>query len=203
MQYTAFIFNERTVSWSGIVIALAALSAVLLVMALRCVQGRPVWHVTLLSLLGTVTGLYAARFVHWYCNTAQYPSLRAAMTDFSTGGFAVTGVFFAVLLCALLLRLVRVYDDLPAVLDCVAPAGVLGLAVGRMANLLSTADRSKFMLEGEAFHRLPWTVLSTTASGNEEWRIATFALESLSCVVILLFLLVVFFVFREKPRALA
>lgn len=200
MQTIAYILPFTTVYYSGIVLALAALGSVSLLLALRRKQGKDLTGVALLALLSLLLALPLSRLVHWYCNSEQYASFAAAMTDYSSGSYSSLGVAAAVLFSALLLRALGVLRDLPAVLDCVAPAGALALCIGRMACLFSSVDRSKFTLQGEFFRRLPFMVSSTLPSGGTEWRIATFALESITCGIMCAVFLLLFTRLRTVPR---
>lgn len=200
MQTIALILPHTTVFYSGLVLALAALGSVSLLLGLRQRQGKNPNSAALLALLSLLLALPLSRLVHWYCNSVQYASFAAAMTDYSSGGYSSLGVAAAVLLSALLLSVLGVVRDLPALLDCVAPAGALALCIGRMACLFSADNRSKFTLQGEFFRRLPFMVSSTLPSGGTEWRIATFALESIACGILCIIFLLLFNELRTTPR---
>jgi len=197
MQHIALISKNIAYSYSGLIIGLAALSAILMTFSLRAAQRRPLGHVGLLALLSILCSIPLSRLLHWYCSGGSYASLSAAMSDLSVGGFAPAGVFIGVLFSALLLRICRVYKDLGAVLDAAAPAGALGMAVGRLACRFSTVNRSKFTIADPAFHRLPFTIATTTAAGDTEWRIASFCWEAITAFVIFLILL---FIFLRKQK---
>ncbi len=201
METVAFVWKNIEVGWSGIVTALSALAAILLLLALRAAQGRALRPMAVLALGSIALSLPLARLIHWYCNPSQYASLTAALTDYASGGLSLTGVFAGTLLAAALGRLLGLYRDPGAVLDCLAPAAALGLGAGRLACRFSALDRSKFSLEGEAFHRLPFMTSSVTASGGVEWRIATFCWESIASFLLCAVLLVLFFTARKRPRA--
>lgn len=200
MQTIAFILPHATVYYSGILLALAVLGSVSLLLCLRGRQNRSLTQSALFALLSILMAFPLSRLVHWYCNSAQYPSFAAAMTDFRTGGYSSVGAVAAVLLSAVILRALGVIRNLPALLDCAAPAGALALSIGRMACLFSADCRSKFTLEGEYFHRFPFMVSSALASGGTEWRIATFAWESISCAIMCAVFLFLFDRIRTAPR---
>ena len=203
MQTIAFILPHTTVYYSGLILSLAALGSVSLLLGLRQRQGAALTGSAVFALLSLLLAVPCSRLVHWYCNTVQYSSFTAAMTDYSVGGYSSLGAAAAVLLSALLLRAAGIIRDLPALLDCAAPAGALALCIGRMACLFSADDRSKFTLQGEFFRRLPFMVSSTLPSGGTEWRIATFALESISCGVMCVLFLLLFRRLRTAPRGKA
>ena len=200
MQTIAFILPHTTVYYSGLVLSLAALGSVSLLLGLRRRQGKSLTEAALFALLSLLLALPLSRLVHWYCNSVQYASFVAAMTDYSAGGYSSLGVAAAVLISVLLLSAVGVVRDLPALLDCVAPAGALALCIGRIACLFSADDRSKFTLQGEFFRRLPFMVSSTLPSGGTEWRIATFALESIVSGILCAVFIVLFDRLRSVSR---
>ncbi|MBE6969774.1 MAG: prolipoprotein diacylglyceryl transferase [Ruminococcaceae bacterium] len=194
MQSIAIIGKSTVYSWSGILIALAALSAILMALALRARQEKPLAPMAWLAVLSILLSLPLSRLIHWYCNTGSYTSLAAAMTDLGSGGFAPVGVFAGTLLAALLLRVLRAYEDFASVLDCLGPAAALGMAAGRLSCFFSTMNRGKFVLAAPALHRLPFTVATATASGEIEWRIATFFWESIVAFAIFVVLLLFFLI---------
>lgn len=184
MNNIAVILGNVAVSRSGILLALSALCTILMALALRQRQGRPLLPTAWTLLLILLLSLPLARLVHWYCNAPQYSSFRAAMTDYSRGGFSLVGVYFALAVVLAAGRIGGWLPDTLAVLDCLAPAGALGMSVGRMSCLFTAADRSKFTLEGERFRRLPFMISSVNAAGAEEWRIATFCFEAITAFII-------------------
>lgn len=198
MQAAAIIGFDTAIGWSGIIIALAALSAVLMALSLRAAQGRHLAPVALLAILSILLSAPLSRIIHWYCNTGSYPSLAAALTNPAIGGQAPVGVFAGTLLATLLLWALRVYKDLGGMLDCLAPAAALGMAAGRLSCLFSTMNRGKFVLASPALHRLPFTVATASASGETEWRIATFFWESMAAFAIFVVLLLFFLITRRR-----
>ena len=200
MQSIAYILPGVVIYRRGLVLLLAALSGVSLLLTLRARQGKPLFDAAALTALSSVLALPCARALHWYCNTGIYPSFRAAMTDYSAGGFTALGVVAAVLLSALILRGTGVLRELPSLLDCAAPAGALALSLGRLSCLFTAEDRSKFTLQNPALRRFPLMVSSTLPSGGTEWRIATFALESISCALLCAVFLLMFSSLRSRKR---
>lgn len=200
MQYVAYILPGVVIYRRGLVLLLAALSGVFLLLTLRARQGKPLFDAAALAALSSALALPCARALHWYCNTGIYSSFRDAMTNYSVGGFTALGVVAAVLLSALILRGLGIIRELPSLLDCAAPAGALALSLGRMSCLFSADDRSKFSLENPALRHFPLMVSSTLPSGGTEWRIATFALESISCAILCAVFLLLFSTLRCRKR---
>ena len=193
MDRIAFIIGESFIFWSSIILALGALTAVCLFLGLYIGRSGN-WIGGFFALpLCFILSIPLSRFIHWYCRTDSYISLEAAMTDLSNGGFALLGVFIGCILTACILRLIRASKNLPQMLDCMALAGAGGIAVGRLASMYNSADRGVIL---EAVTEMPLaypTVNSVT--GELEYRVATFMLQSLVAggifVVLILFWLLI------------
>lgn len=143
-----------------------------------------------------VLSLLLARLVHWYCRPESYGSLTAALTDFSSGGYALAGAFAGCALTALLLRLLGISRNLPLMLDCMSLAGAAGIAVGRLSSLFNSTCRGMLLPMAE----FPWAcAVENPVSGETEYRLATFLLQALAAGGIFL-ILTGFFVLRPKGR---
>lgn len=201
MQQIAFIWENTNIYWSGIIIALGVLAAILMTLSLRLVQGRSLAAPALLAPVAIIFSFFAARIIHWYCHYRLYDSLRTALTDYSVGAFSLTGVFVGVILAALLLRGVRVTRHLGALLDCAAPAGALGIAVGRLSAYFNAYDRGKIVFTSESYQGLPWSTAVESSSGGVEWRFATFFWESGVTFIIFIILTVLFLLSLRKLKA--
>ena len=200
MEQIAFITGHAVFYWRPLLLAAGVVTSIFFFLSLYLrKKGRSVSAACTVP-LALVLGMVLSRLVHWYCNSAQYASFVSAMTDYSSGGYAPLGAALGMLLSALLLRLFGAVRDLPALLDCAAPAAALSMGIGRLASLFTSANRSKFTLEGEFFRRLPFMTSAVTPSGGVEWRIATFAWESISCFVLCLVLLALFRPLRSQKR---
>ena len=142
-----------------------------------------------------VLSLVFARFFHWYCQSDSYQSFSAAMTDYTAGGYALMGVFLGCFLAAGLTRIVCLHRSLPEMLDAMSIAGCAGIAVGRLSSLFNASDRGQVLVN---FRSLPLAYpVSNAVSGAVEYRLATFALQSM--VALALFLgLTVFYCKGQK-----
>lgn len=185
----AFLTNGHFIFWRSIIIACAVLTAILAAVAVRLWQKKSLSALLISLPIAIVLSIVCARFVHWYCRFESYESLAAAMKTLSGGGYSLIGVFIGVILSCCLVRLLRVSDDLPALLDSLSPAAALGIAVGRFSELFSAADRGHILISNPAFQRLPFgSAVTNTISGAVEWRFATFCAQAVWCALILLIL---------------
>lgn len=192
MERIAFISGDTFVCWSSIVLALAAVAAAAVYGAFYLNKSRNFLAAGLSILLTAALALPLSRLVHWYCQYIQYPSFQQAMTDYTSGGYALLGMFIACLLTAGLLRLVRISNNLPQMLDCMAIGGGVGIGVGRLAAVFQSSNRGMILPESVRF---PFaSAITNPVSGAQENRLATFMLQSALVGVIvaglLLFMLV-------------
>ena len=196
MDKLAWISGESFLYWSSIVYTLAAATAIAFFLAFylgKCGNAVAGFAAVPISIF---LGLVAARFFHWYCRADSYASFLAAMTDYTSGGYALMGVFLGCFLAACLLRLIRLSRSLPQMLDAMAISGCAGIAVGRLASLFNSSDRGQVLAN---FKGLPFAYPVTNAvSGAVEYRLATFMLQSL--VALLLFVGLTVFYLRGQKR---
>ena len=188
MEKIAFISNGTFVYWSSIILTLAAVAAIAAFVALYLKKSGNGLAISIAVPAGIALSLVFSRLIHWYCRTDSYASLAAAMTDFTSGGYALMGVFAGCLLVALLLRMVKIVKNLPEMLDCMALAGGLGIAVGRLASFYNTSDRGMVVSDTMG---LPFAYQVTNAvTGDVETRMATFLLQAIVTAVIVIVLLI-------------
>lgn len=200
MEQIAFISGGVFTYWSSVILALACVTAIALFASLYLFKTGRMAVVSLTVPLAFALSLVLARLVHWYCRTDSYDSLYVAMTDYLSGGYALAGVFAGCLLTACLLRLIRVEKNLPRMLDCMALAGGAGIAVGRLASVFNLSDR------GVVLNRpmgLPFgSAITDGVSGEVQYRLATFMLQSLVTGGLVLALLIYWFLRRIRRKRL-
>ena len=188
MERIAFINGETFYYWSTLILTIAAVAAMALYASLYVKKGGNVLALTSSIMLSAVMGIPMARFVHWYCRAASYESFQVAMTDYGAGGYALMGVFIACMLAAVIVRILRISDNLPRMLDCMAIGGGAGIAIGRLASLFNTSDRGMVIPEEVGF---PFAApVTNVVSGALENRLATFMLQSMLTAGIVLVLLI-------------
>lgn len=196
MDKLAFISGENLIYWNSIVYTLAAATTICFFLAFYLGKhGNAVAGFAAVP-LSMVIGLVAARFFHWYCRADSYEGFVSAMTDYTSGGYALMGIFLGCFLTAAILRLLHLHTNLPKMLDCMSVAGCAGIAVGRLASLFNSSDRGQVV---ENLQSLPFVYPVTNAvSGALEYRLATFMLQSM--VALLLFVGLSAFYLHEDPK---
>jgi len=198
MDKIAIIAGESIIYWNSIVYTLAAAVAICFFLAFylnKCGNAVAGFAAVPLSI---VLSVVFSRFVHWYSRADSYASFKAAMTDYSSGGYALIGVFAGCILAAVLLRLVFFHRSVPKMLDCMCLGGAAGIAVGRLASLFNASDRGNIV---EKIQSLPFVYPVTNAvSGVQEYRLATFMLQAMAALVIFLCLSVFYLRGKDKLK---
>lgn len=197
MEKIAMILGNTTLTWSGMILVLASLGALLLFLGLYLGKDGSALAGFAAGGLSLVLGILFARWIHWYCYTETYDGLLSAMTNLKEGGFGLVGVFAGCLTAAVLTRVGKLHRNLPQMLDCMCLAGLSGLAVGRLASFFNSTDRGQIL---GTMRSLPWAYPVTNAvSGAAEYRLATFLLQAMVAAVLLIALLLLFR--RKDTRA--
>ena len=189
MEKIAFLWlgTGRPVFWHTVFILMGAAVFLLLFIALRAMRGRRLMSAVLCVPVIGAGAVYAARLLHWYCRTEDYPGLASALTELGSGGFSLAGAFAGALTAALLLALVGAVADLPAFLDDMSASAAAGIAVGRLGDMYSLINHGRFGFENAARQTLPWaSPVYNAVSGAYEWRFATFCFQSIWAAAIFL-----------------
>jgi len=198
MEQIAFIAGETILYWSSVLTALGAAAATCLFGALYLEKTRNWLGTAMMIPLSAVFSLVLSRLIHWYCSSSAYSSFFTAMTDYSSGGYALIGVFAGSFLAAALLRLCRIVDNLPELLDTAVLAGSAGIAIGRLASFFNASDRGMPVNST----RLPIAATSVnTITGITEYHFATFLFQAMVAGLIFLGLLIFRLWLHKKRRS--
>ena len=177
MDKIAFYSGSTAIYWNSVILTLAAATAICFFLAFylgKSGNGAAGFAVVPVSM---VLSLVFARFFHWYCQSDSYTGFTAAMTNYAEGGYALMGVFLGCVLAAALTRVICLHRNLPEMLDAMSMAVCAGMAVGRLSALFNTSDRGQILTN---FHSLPIAYpVNNAVSGALEYRLATFALQSM------------------------
>lgn len=196
MEKIAFYTSGTAVSYHAILLTLAAAVAVCFFLSFYLRHGGSASAAFAAVPIAMGLSLVLARFFHWYSRADGYEGFLAAMTDYSTGGFALPGAFIGCFLAAGVTRLLFLHRSLPKMLDCMAVAGCAGIAVGRLGSFFNSSDRGMVV----ASQTLPLACPVTNAvSGATEYRFATFLFQAI-WALLLFILLAVLYARRGKRR---
>ena len=93
MDKLAFIGGETFIYWNSVVYTLAAMVTICFFLSFYIGKsGNAVAGFAVIP--GAIAlSLVAGRFFHWYCRADSYTGFLAAMTDYTSGGYALLGVF--------------------------------------------------------------------------------------------------------------
>ena len=198
MDSIAYIIGETFLYWSSIILTLAVAAAVCVFLFLYLREKNNGIAAALLIPLCMVTSIFFSRAIHWYCMANAYDGLKGALTTFTGGGYALMGVFAGCALGAAVLRLLRIVKNLPFTFDCMALAGGVGIAVGRLACFFTASDRGPVM---ESLRVFPLVYpVTNVVSGVQEWRFATFMIQAIVTALITLTLIVFHLVGQRGKR---
>lgn len=190
MNHVAFVTNSGYFYWNSVVLTLAALTAASLFLAFYLRRGR--WEAAAVAVpVAMVLSLLLGRLVHWYFRPDSYDGLLAAITDYTSGGYALAGAFLGCAATAVLLWASGLERNILTVLDAMNLGGCGGIGVGRLACVFSAADRGNRMAQG-ALLAFPVENAVTEAA---EYRFASFLVQAAAAGVIFLCLMLF------RPRA--
>ena len=194
MNQIAFILDNTTVYWYSIVMALSVLSGICIFMACCSYAGIRPLHAASTAALSLVLALVLSRLVYWYCRPDSFSGWSQALTTPASARMALAGAFAGCILAVLILH--KIFGNTATLLDCMSIAGSVAIALGRLGNFFTSADRGQI---GEEMSTLPWSypVMNTT-SGILEYRLATFMFQSILAGVLFAVLAVLFFLPRAR-----
>ena len=197
MDRIAFISNESFYYWSQIILTMASVTAILLFLGFYLRKSGNALAAVLTVPISLALSLVLGRLTHWYSNANSYAGFSAAMTDYSTGAYALYGVFIGCIITACVLRLLRISKNIWEMFDAMALAGAGAIAVGRLSSLFDTTDRGVLV---EGIRHLPIVYpVSNSVTGVVEYRLATFMLQAIAAGV-LFAVLVTFWLYAGSKR---
>ena len=182
MDKIAFYSGSTAIYWNSVILTLAAATAICFFLAFYLNKSGNGAAGFAVVPVGIVLSLVFARFFHWYCQSDSYTGFSAAMTNLAEGGYALMGVFLGCVLAAVITRILCLHRNLPEMLDAMSLAACAGMAVGRLSALFNASDRGQVLVN---FRSLPIaSPVNNAVSGAVEYRLATFALQSMVALVL-------------------
>lgn len=189
MEQIALIDGNTYVYWRDIIRFLAASAACSLFLALYLRRRHRAWTACLCVPLAVSLSLILSRLAAWYFLPDSYEDFAQILDWQIRGGSALVGVFAGCILTAMLLRAVRLEQDLPDLMDCMSIAGALGISLGRLASFFDASDRGMTVTKDFG---LPWVIpVENPVSGLTEYRVAVFMLQAMAAGAIFVILLAV------------
>lgn len=196
MNQIAFIFQNATLYWYSVVLALACAAGSCFFLACCSYRQLSFLQAAETLLLSLVLSLLFGRLLYWNCRVDTYDSLWKALSTPASGHFALAGAFLGCGAAAAIIG--KLYGRIPDLLDCMSLGGCCAISLGRLANFFSAADRGKLV---EELTNLPWSYpIMNSATGMPEYHMATFLFQSILTGVLFLVLLLLFFSPLTKKR---
>ena len=195
MNPIAIYSGELVLYWSALVIALGIAACFAMSQALYTSyagNGRALW---VLLPLAVIFSVVLCRLIHWYCHGEQYSGLWGAITDYSSGGYVLPGALLGTFLAARLVGALEYTDNVPRLLDAVAPGGALAVAFVRLSALFNSSCRGKIAVKTPALQHLP-LASPVYSGGADDYRFATFFVQ----FILMLFVFMLLFSFYNKRR---
>lgn len=192
MNQVAAILDSVVLYRYSLVLALSGAAGVCFFMACCSHVQIPSVRASAAALTAVVLSLPMSRLVYWYGRPDSFDSLTRALTTSSTEDFALAGVFAGCILAALLLG---GQGGRKKMLDCMCVAGCGAISLGRLGCFFTATDRGQIMTR---LTGLPWAYPVTNASGQLEYRFATFLVQSAVAAALAVFLAVVF-IRKKRP----
>jgi len=192
----AIYFCGIFIYWHGIVMALAALTAVVCASMLKKAKGERVRDVIYIALFGFIPSMILGRVFYCYFMQDGFSDI-SQMLIVGDGGIALYGVAAGYLLTIIIYCAVR-RQKISAMLDIVAPAAAAGICIGRLASYFSGDDIGR-VVASESLQRFPIAVYSAEMG---EWNYAVFVYEAAAALVIFCVLIGLFIFKNSKGMAL-
>lgn len=183
MNAIAVSAGRLTVYWNSIVIILGLLSGLLLSLSL-CGKKCRASAVLCFYPLAAVFSVVFSRLIHWYSYMEQYASFAAAITDYGSGGYCITGILLGALLAGAIVRRLGLVWRVGSLFDAVIPGAVMSMAFIRLADVFGTACRSKITVMLPILQRLPFAIAATDSAGNTVYKFATFFMSFVLLLVL-------------------
>lgn len=190
MNQIAAILNSVVLYRYSLVLALAGAAGVCFFMACCSHANIPSLRAAATVLTAVVLSLPLSRLVYWYGRPDSFASLSQALTTPATEAFALAGAMAGCILAVLLLS---EWERRREMLDCLSVAGCWAISLGRLGAFFTSTDRGQVMVQ---LTGLPWAYPVANASGQLEYRFATFLSQAAVTAVLALVLTLVFF--RKK-----
>lgn len=189
MDNIAFMIGGLSITWHGLIFALALAGGSAAALLLCDVFGVKRSNVLYVLLGGFVAGMLFSRLVYWYCCPEKYSGFFDALFDFGHGGESLLGAMIGVVLAAFIVSRAG-KEPFLRLLDCLAPAGALAIGLGRLSSFFTADDYGKITYEAPEKQHFPIALSVEGADGMPVWRFPTFFYESIAGLLMFVLLIV-------------
>lgn len=197
MERIAFIYGNTFIYWNSLVLTLAAGVAICLFLAVYLPRGEGSAAAVAVP-MAMVLSVFLGRLAHWYFRPDSYTGFVKAMTDYTSGGYALMGCFAACGATAGILRLLHLEPRPLRLLDAMSLGGCGGIALGRLSCFFSAADRGQLL---RGLQTLPFAYpVNNVVTGAPEYRLATFVIQAMAAALIFAALAASFFLANRRRQ---
>jgi phosphatidylglycerol:prolipoprotein diacylglycerol transferase len=189
------VFNFE-IRWYGILIALALIIGIAVAYFIARYREQKADEIINFAPFAVIFGVIGARFLHVVVNWSYYSGHLSYIFAFRKGGLAIQGVMLGGILALLVFCKIRKLDFWLWA-DIVAPALLLGQAIGRWGNFFNQ----------EAFGMptsLPWGIYIDPMNrpagyASFQYFHPTFLYESIADIILLILLLLIHRLYKKRP----
>jgi phosphatidylglycerol:prolipoprotein diacylglycerol transferase len=189
------VFNFE-IRWYGILIALALIIGIAVAYFIARYREQKADEIINFAPFAVIFGVIGARFLHVVVNWSYYSGHLSYIFAFRKGGLAIQGVMLGGILALLVFCKIRKLDFWLWA-DIVAPALLLGQAIGRWGNFFNQ----------EAFGiptSLPWGIYIDPMNrpagyASFQYFHPTFLYESIADIILLILLLLIHRLYKKRP----
>ena len=199
MSEIAIYYDNIIICWSSIVICAGIIIGSLLGMTFFTARNKYSFAGWLYIPLSTCASLYLSRIIHWYCHMEQYDDFKTAITRFDTGDYCMLGVLISTWIVAALMSLTHVVTNKYKILDAFAPGFAFIIGIIRLSSMYNSSCRGKILVNNPALQHLPIADGIPDASGNIQFRLATYFLSFIAMLVITI-LVTIFSIITYKRK---
>lgn len=167
---------------------MAIIALVLCAAGLRHLQNADMRNFTVSALITVPCALLFSRIIYCIFALENHSGILAAIFS-PNGGNSLFGAAIGTAIALLIIRKLGLVDDIPRLLDCLAPAAAIGLHIGRLAGFFSGDDRGMKI----AAEDIGGAVIACYDETQGQWELAVFVYESICAAVIFIATLIFFF----------
>ena len=189
MDNIAVFYNEIIIYWPTILIFCGTLAGFIFSLSLYLTKNKYCYGFCIYMPVAVLLSVVFSRLLHWYCYREQYEGLGAAMKDYSSGGYLIQGVIFAVWLSAFLLAPLAEDGSSKSILDPMSVGLAFIIGVIKYSDIYSDLNRGKIFVGIEGLQHLPFAI----ATEDGDYRLATFCLSAIAMLFVFAVLIWFFF----------
>lgn len=194
MHQTAIFMDNGQIYWYCVILALSVGAGVCFFMAGCTHRGISPLRAAAAALAAVLLSLLLSRMLYWYCRSDDFDGFVQAFVSPRADAHALAGAFSGCALGALLIG--GSFRGMGDLLDSMSVAGCGAIALGRLGNFFTDADRGQILTRLRSLP-MAWPTVNAV-TGAPEYRLATFSLQSLTALVLFAVLAWLFFSRRGR-----